>query len=94
MRKPEVIGFLRREGARFRTSVVAANTSVLQSIRDDRDGNQMARVHAARELSRQEEVFSMQRSGELVTPGITLKFVTYTTTPPALPIEKVIEADE
>jgi hypothetical protein len=71
LHKLEVIGFLRREGARFRMSVVAANTAILQSIRDDQDGNQMARVNACRELARDEEG-SMLRAPDVQACGITI----------------------
>ena len=42
------ISYLRKERARFRQSVCAQNEFTLAQIRDDRDGNQMARVHAVR----------------------------------------------
>ena len=46
--RAECISFLRKERARFRQSVCAQNEFVLAEIRDDSDGNQMARVHAVR----------------------------------------------
>src|SRR6516162_691139 len=43
---PQVVAFIRKERARFRASVCSANEYTLQEIRDDREGNQMARVRA------------------------------------------------
>jgi hypothetical protein len=95
LRKPEVVGFLRRESSRFRTGVCAANVAVLQDIRDNAL-NSMSRVAAVRELERQGEVASMQRPGEPVTPGITIKFVTLSPPTPTVDITppKVIDAGE
>ena len=50
LHRPEVIGLLRKERAAFRAAICAGNERVLASIRDEEDGNQMARVHAIKTL--------------------------------------------
>jgi hypothetical protein len=69
--RAECISFLRRERARFRATVCAQNEAILAQIRDDRDGNQMARVHAIKTLEQLDEDTPLRRSGE-VTPGVTI----------------------
>jgi DNA-binding SARP family transcriptional activator len=73
--RAECISFLRQERARFRQSVCAQNEAVLAEIRDDREGNQMARVHAVRALERLDEQETMRRPGDMQTPGVTIRIV-------------------
>jgi hypothetical protein len=73
--RAECINFLRKERARFRATVCAQNEAVLAQIRDDRDGNQMARVHAIKTLEQLDEDASLRRSGELPTPGVTIRIL-------------------
>jgi hypothetical protein len=61
--RAECISFLRKERARFRTFICAQNEAVLAQIPDDREGNQMARVHAIKTLERTEP--SRKASGGL-----------------------------
>jgi hypothetical protein len=70
--RAECIAFLRKERARFRATICAQNEAVLAEIRDDRDGNQMARVHAIKTLEQLDEDASLRRTGELPTPGVTI----------------------
>ena len=70
--RAECITFLRNERARFRQSVCAQNEFTLAQIRDDCDGNQMARVHAIKTLEQLDEDASLRRTGELPTPGVTI----------------------
>jgi hypothetical protein len=71
LHRPEVMGFLRRERAAFRQAVCAANESVLAEIRDDREGNQMARVHAVKTLEQLEDS-EVAKPGNVQTPGIVI----------------------
>jgi hypothetical protein len=73
--RAECISFLRRERARFRATVCAQNEAILAQIRDDHDGNQMARVHAIKTLEQLDEEGSMRRTSELPTPGVTIRIV-------------------
>ena len=73
--RAECINFLRKERARFRATVCAQNEAVLAQIRDDRDGNQMARVHAIKTLEQLDEDVSLRRGGELPTPGVTIRIL-------------------
>ncbi len=73
--RAECIKFLRNERSRFRQSVCAQNEAVLAQIRDDREGNQMARVHAVRVLERLDEHETMRRPGDMQTPGVTIRIV-------------------
>ena len=72
--RAECIAFLRRERARFRQTVCAQNEVILAEIRDDREGNQMARVRAVQVLEQLDET-PAHRSGELPTPGVTIRIV-------------------
>jgi hypothetical protein len=69
--RSEAISFLRKERSRFRQSVCAQNEFVLAEIRNDRDGNQMARVHAVRALEQLADT-EVARPSTAPTPGITL----------------------
>jgi hypothetical protein len=72
--RAECISFLRKERARFRATVCAQNEAVLAQIRDDRDGNQMARVAAIKTLEGLEESEVAKPSNSL-SPGITIKII-------------------
>jgi hypothetical protein len=73
--RAECISFLRKERSRFRQTVCAQNEAVLAEIRDDRDGNQMARVRAVQVLEQLDET-PAHRSGEPVSPGVTIRLIT------------------
>jgi hypothetical protein len=73
--RAECISFLRKERARFRQTICAQNEAILAQIRDDHDGNQMARVHAIKTLEQLDEEGSMRRSADLPTPGVTIRIV-------------------
>jgi hypothetical protein len=68
---PQVVAFIRKERARFRASVCSANEYVLQEIRDNGE-NTMARVRAVQVLEQLDEVSTMRRTGEQVSPGICI----------------------
>jgi hypothetical protein len=71
---PQVVAFIRKERARFRASVCCANEYVLQEIRDNGE-NTMARVRAVQVLEQLDETPAL-RSGELVSPGVTIRLIT------------------
>jgi len=79
--RAECISFLRKERSRFRQTVCAQNEAILSEIRDDRDGNQMARVHAIKTLEQMDEEGSMRRSADLPTPGVTIRIVNVASQP-------------
>jgi hypothetical protein len=71
--RAECIGFLRKERARFRASVCAANEAYLVAIRSG--DNSMAAVRAIQVLEGLDEQGSLRRVGDTQTPGIVLKIV-------------------
>jgi hypothetical protein len=84
LHRPEVVGLLRRERAAFRAAVCAANEAVLASIRDEREGNQMARVHAIRTLEGLDAEAGSRQPGA-VTPGVTINII------PASPSRELVD---
>jgi hypothetical protein len=72
--RAECISFLRKARARFRATVCAQNEAILAQIRDDREGNQMARVAAIKTLEGLEESELAKPSNSL-SPGITIKII-------------------
>jgi hypothetical protein len=82
--RAEAISFLRRERARFRATICAQNEAVLAQIRDDRDGNQMARVHAIKTLEQLDEDASLRRASDVPSPGVTIRVLNVT---PQAPID-------
>jgi hypothetical protein len=74
LHRPEVLSFLRRERAAFRQAVCSANERVLAQIRDDREGNQMARVHAIKTLEQLEDD-AVAKPANLPAPGIVIRIV-------------------
>ena len=85
--RAECISFLRKERARFRATICAQNEAVLASIRDDRDGNQMARVHAIKTLEQLDEDASLRRTGEVASPGVTIVIRHASAVPQPSPID-------
>jgi hypothetical protein len=72
--RAECISILRKERARFRATVCAQNEAVLAQIRDDCDGNQMARVAAIKTLEGLEES-EVAKPSNVPSPGITIKII-------------------
>src|SRR6516164_138398 len=81
--RAECISFLRRERARFRATINAQNDAVLAQIRDARDGNQMARVHAIKTLEQLDDDASLRRASDVPSPGISIRVINVV--PPAAP---------
>jgi hypothetical protein len=69
--RTECIGFLRQQRARFRATVCAQNEFTLAQIRDDHEGNQMARVHAVRALEQLTDN-EVARPSNAPQPGIQI----------------------
>jgi transposase-like protein len=90
--RAECITFLRKERTRFRQSVCAQNEYVLAQIRDDNDGNQMARVRSIQVLEGLDEAAAPWRSGDATSPGITIQIVN--NPPVEKPAGPVIDAVE
>jgi hypothetical protein len=80
LHRSEVVGLLRRERAAFRVAICAANEAVLASIRDDRDGNQMARVHAVKTLEGL-DAEAVARQPGAATPGVVINILPAPTPP-------------
>jgi hypothetical protein len=96
--RAEAIGYLRKERSRFRQSVCAQNEFVLAGIRDDRDGNQMARVHAVRALEQLADT-EVARPSNAPSPGIVLKVIHVDQAPQPAPIDvtprpQIIDAEQ
>jgi hypothetical protein len=83
----------RKERSRFRQSVCAQNEFVLAEIRDDSDGNQMARVHAVRALEQLADN-EVVRPSNAPSPGITLVIHQPAPAPIDITPAKVIDADD
>jgi hypothetical protein len=92
--RSEAIGFLRKERNRFRQSICAQNEYVLAQIRDDNDGNQMARVRSIQVLEGLDEAAAPWRSGDMMqSPGISIVIEAPRPLPPEQPT-RVIDAVE
>jgi hypothetical protein len=99
LHRPEVAAIVRAERKAYRLAISCGTECALVDIRDNREGNQMARVAAAKAICEIDREEYARPAGDRVAPGITLKFVTYaapTQAPqPAQSIEaKVIEAGD
>jgi hypothetical protein len=80
LHRPEVAQLVRAERKAYRLTISCGTEAALVDIRDNREGNQMARVSAAKaivEIDREE--YAHPHASDRASPGITLKFVTYTT---------------
>jgi hypothetical protein len=83
MHRPELTAFLRRERAVFRQAVCAQNEAVLASIRDERDGNQMARVAAVKCLEGLDAEAAARQPGS-PSPGVTIRILNQVAVAPPL----------
>jgi hypothetical protein len=73
--RPNVISLLRAERKAFLAILTARNPYVLGAIRDDREGNQMARVKAAVELESMNDEDPRRRGAQDTTPFMTIKII-------------------
>jgi hypothetical protein len=97
--RPECIAHLRKVRAQFRAVACAQNEAVLAQIRDDREGNQMARVRAVQCLERLEDT-EVARPSNTPSPGVSIRILNVTSAPAGpssfvdvMP-QKTIDADE
>jgi hypothetical protein len=84
--RAECISFLRKERSRFRQTVCAQNEAILAEIRDDRDGNQMARVRAVQVLEQLDETPAHRAGDAGNSRGIVLNIIHATPTAPTIDI--------
>src|SRR5262249_4618319 len=93
--RAEAINYLRKERARFRATVCAQNEFVLAEIRDDRDGNQMARVHAVRALEQLADT-EVARPSNAPSPGVTIRIINQAPQPAPIDVTptRIIDAGE
>ena len=96
LHRPEIAALIRAERKAYRLAISCGTESALVDIRDNREGNQMARVAAAKAICEIDRDEYARPAGDRVSPGITLKFVTYATptvdTPAKVP--QIIDAGE
>jgi hypothetical protein len=74
LHRSELVSFIRRERAAFREAICSGNEHALAAIRDEPAGNSVAKVNAIRTLEALGEGAAL-RSGELPTPGVTIRIV-------------------
>jgi hypothetical protein len=96
LHRPETAQLVRAERKAYRLAISCGTEKALVEVRDNREGNQMARVAAAKAIVEIDRDEYARPAGDRVSPGITLKFVTYAApATPAQSIEaKVIDAGE
>ena len=99
LHRPEIAALVRAERKAYRLAISCGIERALLEVMENREGNQMARVASAKaicEIDRDEYAWPV---ADRVSPGITLKFVTYQAPQPA-PIEvtplapRIIDAGE
>ena len=80
LHRPETAALVRAERKAYRLAISCGTERALVEVRDNREsGNQMARVAAAKAICEIDREEYARPAGDRVSPGITLKFVTYTT---------------
>jgi hypothetical protein len=98
LHRPEIAQLVRAERKADRLAISCGTEKALVEVRDNREGNQMARVAAAKAIVEIDRDEYARPTADRVSPGITLKFVTYAA-PAQAPqsmqsIEAKIDADE
>src|SRR4029077_17261585 len=86
--RPNVVSLLRAERRAYIATLIAGNPAALAAIRNDREGNQMAKVRAIDALEAMGEEDPRRRSGQDSSPFMTIRIIT----PPAAPAVTTIEA--
>jgi hypothetical protein len=99
LHRPEIAALVRAERKANRLAISCGTEKALVEVRDNREGNQMARVAAAKAICEIDRDEYARPAADRVSPGITLKFVTYAVPAqapqPVQSIEaKVIDAGE
>jgi hypothetical protein len=77
LHRREVALLIRAERAAYRLAISCGTERALVDVRDNREGNQMARVAAAKAIIEVDRDEYARPAGDRPSPGITLKFVTY-----------------
>jgi hypothetical protein len=78
LHRPETAALVRAERKAFRLAISCGTECALVEVRDNREsGNQMARVAAAKAICEIDREEYARPAADRVSPGITLKFVTY-----------------
>jgi transposase-like protein len=76
LHRPEIAALVRKERQAYRLAISCGTEAALVDIRDNREGNQMARVAAAKAIVEIDRDEYARPAADRVSPGITLKFVT------------------
>jgi hypothetical protein len=94
LHRPEIAALVRAERKAYRLAISCGTESALVDIRDNREGNQMARVAAAKAICEIDRDEYARPAADRVSPGITLKFVTYQVPQPTPIVDaKVLDDD-
>jgi transposase-like protein len=98
LHRPEIAALVRKERQAYRLAISCGTEAALVDIRDNREGNQMARVAAAKAIVEIDRDEYARPAADRVSPGITLKFVTYAAptvdiTPAKAPLLEVGDSD-
>jgi hypothetical protein len=76
LHRPELVSFLLKENAAYLQAICAGNVHALAEIRNDSDGNQMARVASVKTLELIRGEALLRRPGsEVPSPGICIRVV-------------------
>jgi hypothetical protein len=95
----ETIAFIRRERAAFRAALCSANEFYLAAIRNNSE-NEMARTKAISLLEQIDDEAGARpaRSGEVPTPGVTIRIVSVSSPPAPIDVTptppRIIDAGE
>jgi hypothetical protein len=77
LHRPEIAALVRAERKAYRLAISCGTERSLVEVRDNREGNQMARVAAAKAIVEIDRDEYARPAADRASPGITLKFVTY-----------------
>jgi hypothetical protein len=77
LHRPETAALVRAERKAYRLAISCGTERALVDVRENREGNQMARVAAAKAIIEVDRDEYARPAGDRPSPGITLKFVTY-----------------
>lgn len=75
LHRPEVAAFVREERRAYRLAISCGNEHALAEVRDNREGNQMARVAATKAIHEIDHEETTRGAGDQMTAGITIQIV-------------------
>jgi hypothetical protein len=82
LHRPELVSFLLKENAAHCQAICAGNLHALEQIRNDKEGNQMARVASIKTLELIRGEALLRRPGELpIEPGVSIRILNVTSVP-------------